>query len=41
MGETDLKNLPDRPEAVDKTAAMVAANAAHLAGQLKGSPYPG
>ncbi|MFC0204840.1 flavodoxin family protein [Novosphingobium soli] len=40
MGSTDFKDLKEIPEAVTKTAGMVAANAAHLAGLLKGSPYP-
>ncbi|MEL0252619.1 MAG: NADPH-dependent oxidoreductase, partial [Novosphingobium sp.] len=29
------------PEKVTKTAKMVAGNAAHLAGLLQASPYPG
>lgn len=41
MGSTDFKDLPATPEKVSQTAAMVAANAAHLAGLLKGAPYPG
>ncbi len=41
MGDTDFKDLPSRPEAVEKTAALVAANAAHLAGLLKQAQYPG
>lgn len=41
MGSTDFKDLDDTPEAVTKTAKMVASNAAHLAGLLKQSPYPG
>ena len=41
MGDVDFKDLPHRPRKVEKTAAMVAANAAHLAGLLKRSPYPG
>ena len=40
MGSTDFKDLKTTPEAVDKTAKMVAANAAHLAGLLAGAPYP-
>jgi len=41
MGSTDFKDLPKTPDAVSKTAAMVAANAAHLARLLKEAPYPG
>lgn len=41
MGSTDFKDLKRTPEMVTKTAAMVAGNAAHLAGLLKSSPYPG
>ncbi|EJL33877.1 flavodoxin family protein [Novosphingobium sp. AP12] len=41
MGSTDFKDLKETPEAVSKTAGMVAANAAHLAGLLQSSPYPG
>jgi multimeric flavodoxin WrbA len=41
MGSTDFKDLEKRPKKVDETARMVAANAAHLAGLLKQSPYPG
>lgn len=41
MGSTDFKDLPQVPEAVAKTAAMLAANAAHLATLFKESPYPG
>ena len=41
MGSTDFQDLPETPEMVEKTAKMVAANAVHLAGMLKGSPYPG
>lgn len=41
MGDVDFKDLEERPEKVDETAKMVAANAAHLAGLLKQSPYPG
>jgi multimeric flavodoxin WrbA len=41
MGSTDFKDLKETPEAVTKTAGMVAANAAHLAGLLQSSPYPG
>jgi multimeric flavodoxin WrbA len=41
MGSTDFKDLEDTPEKVTETAAMVAGNAAHLAGLLKNAPYPG
>ncbi len=41
MGSTDFKDLLMTPHKVSKTAAMVAGNAAHLAGLLKDSPYPG
>lgn len=41
MGSVDFKDLEKTPEAVAKTAAMVAGNATHLAGLLKASPYPG
>lgn len=41
MGSVDFKDLEHRPRKVSQTAGMVAANAAHLAGLLKGSPYPG
>jgi len=41
MGSTDFQDLPETPEKVTKTAKMVASNAAHLAGLLKGATYPG
>lgn len=41
MGSTDFKDLDQVPDKVSETAAMVAGNAAHLAGLLKDSPYPG
>lgn len=41
MGKTDFKELPNIPEKVEQTAAMLASNAAHLAGLLKREPYPG
>jgi glycine/serine hydroxymethyltransferase len=41
MGSTDFKDLKRTPDKVTETAAMLAANAAHLAGLLKSSPYPG
>ncbi len=41
MQKTDLKDLEMVPEKVTQTAAMVAANAAHLARLLKAQPYAG
>lgn len=41
MGSTDFKDLKKTPDMVTKTAKMVASNAAHLAGLLQSSPYPG
>ncbi|WP_312312705.1 flavodoxin family protein [Sphingobium yanoikuyae] len=41
MGAVDFKDLGETPEAVMKTAEMVAGNAAHLASLLQSSPYPG
>ncbi|TFI60117.1 NADPH-dependent oxidoreductase [Sphingomonas parva] len=41
MGKTDFKELPEVPEKVRSTAAMVASNAAHLANLLAKQPYPG
>jgi multimeric flavodoxin WrbA len=41
MGSTDFKDLKKTPEMVAKTAKMVAANAAHLAGLLREKPFPG
>lgn len=41
MGSVDFKDLKHRPHKVSETAAMVAANAVHLAGLLKNNPYPG
>lgn len=41
MGSVDFKDLGETPEAVMKTAEMVADNAAHLASLLQSSPYPG
>lgn len=40
MGSVDFKDLPETPDKVSRTAKMVAGNAAHLAGLLKGTPYP-
>jgi multimeric flavodoxin WrbA len=39
-GSVDFKDLEETPETVAKTAKMLATNAAHLAGLLKGSPIP-
>jgi multimeric flavodoxin WrbA len=41
MGSVDFKDLDKTPEMVTKTAKMVASNAAHLAGLLRSSSYPG
>jgi len=41
MGDVDFKDLPKTPRKVEETAKMVASNAAHLAGLLKDSNYPG
>jgi multimeric flavodoxin WrbA len=41
MQRTDLKDLERVPDKVTQTAAMVAANAAHLARLLKAQPYAG
>jgi multimeric flavodoxin WrbA len=41
MGDVDFKDLKATPRKVTQTAKMVAANAAHLAGLLKSSPFPG
>jgi multimeric flavodoxin WrbA len=41
MGKTDMIDLPQIPDKVQETAAMVASNAAHLAALLKERPYPG
>jgi len=41
MHETDFKDLPNVPDAVARGAAMLAANAAHVATMLSQSPYPG
>ena len=40
MGSKDFKEFDETPEAVTKTARMVATNAAHLANLLKASQYP-
>lgn len=41
MGDIDFRDLKRTPKMVAKTAKMVAANAAHLAGLLKSAPFPG
>ena len=41
MGSIDFQDLKATPKKVTETAKMVAGNAAHLAGLLKSSPYPG
>lgn len=41
MQRTDLKDLENVPDKVRQTAAMVAANASHLARLLKSRPYAG
>jgi multimeric flavodoxin WrbA len=41
MGDIDFKDLSKTPDKVLETAAMTAANAAHLAKLLKGKTYPG
>ena len=41
MGKTDFKDLPQVPENVQQTAAMLASNAAHATKLLKQSAYPG
>ena len=41
MGSVNFKDLPQTPDKVAKTARMLAANAAHLAGVLKQESYPG
>lgn len=40
MGSRDYNDLPETPEKVAAATKAVAANAAHLAGLLKGSNYP-
>ena len=40
-GSVDFQDLDETPDKVTKTAKMVASNAAHLAGLLKATPYPG
>jgi multimeric flavodoxin WrbA len=41
MQKTDFKDLPQVPDPVKQGAAMLAANAVHLATMLKARPYPG
>jgi hypothetical protein len=41
MHKTDFKDLPETPEEVAQAAAMLGANAAHLARLLKLNPYAG
>lgn len=41
MQKVDFKDLPKVPDAVEQGAAMLAANAAHLANLLKQHPYQG
>ena len=41
MHKTDFKDLDQVPEAVQRGAAMLASNAAHLASLLKSEGYPG
>jgi multimeric flavodoxin WrbA len=41
MHKTDFKDLPQIPDAVQRGAAMLASNAAHLANMLKAQPYSG
>ncbi|MFM9978710.1 MAG: flavodoxin family protein [Sphingomonadaceae bacterium] len=41
MHKIDFKDLPETPEKVFETAAMIASNAAHLARLLKTETYPG
>ena len=41
MGKVDFQDLPQIPEKVSSTAAMVASSTAHLAGLLKERQYPG
>jgi len=40
MTTTDFKDLEETPEAVTSTIASMTANAVHLAGLLKATPYP-
>ncbi|WP_232665581.1 flavodoxin family protein [Pseudonocardia sp. TRM90224] len=40
MTKTDFKDLDETPEAVASTIATMTTNAVHLAGLLRGAPYP-
>jgi multimeric flavodoxin WrbA len=41
MQKTDFRDLPQVPDVVQQGAAMLASNAAHLAGLLRSQAYPG
>lgn len=41
MGSTNFVDLPEVPEAVQKTVDMLARNTVHLAKLMKDNPYPG
>lgn len=41
MQSKDFKDLDEVPKPIRQTAALLASNAAHLAGRLKSEPYPG
>ncbi len=41
MGAVDYKDVEPPPEKTAAATATAARNAAHLAGLLKGAPYPG
>lgn len=41
MGSTDFQDLPETPDNIASAINQLASNAAHLAGVLKASPYPG
>ena len=41
LGKIDFQDLDEVPEKIASSAAMAASSAAHLAGLLQGSPYPG
>ncbi|WP_158010587.1 hypothetical protein [Tardibacter chloracetimidivorans] len=41
MHATAFQDLPETPDKISQTAAMLASNAAHLAGLLKQAAYPG
>lgn len=40
MGSTDFKDLDETPDTTAGTTSTLARNAAHLAGLLRGTPYP-